>query len=209
MGPGFNRWIGDDDDGQGGKEGGFSHFLFASPIPLPLLFSPFLLHLLSPLCGWFSWHFLPSALYSVLLSPWLGRVQIKPNRGVLSLNVVEYSGRPNTEKVRHPAEMTSPPLPFVSMASFSAQWVPILFHRALPPCQEKCLVVINTRHVLVNAGCCMKDANSISCFGRSPIFCWWQAKLLPNSLLHFKERLKLVDFMPLNASSNIWGFNKS
>lgn len=56
---------------------------------------------------------------------------------------MEYSGCPYTEKVRHPAEMSSPPFPlaFVSMAGFSIQRVHILFHRALPPCQEKCLVV--------------------------------------------------------------------
>lgn len=87
------------------------------------------------------------ALYSAFLAPRRGAVQMKPNRGSLSTyNAVEYSGHTITEKVRHPAEMSSPPnagfsLVFVLMVGFSIQWVHIWFHRALPLCQEKCLVV--------------------------------------------------------------------
>lgn len=60
--------------------------------------------------------------------------------------LVEYSGRFNIEKVRRcpPAEMSSPqhagfPSAIVPAAGFSVQWVHMLFHRAFPSCQEKCL----------------------------------------------------------------------
>lgn len=117
------------------------------PLPLPLLFSPFLSHLLSPLCGYFSWHFLSFCFIFCAPLPSTGHSPNKPwQRIIIHKYVVEHSGCSNTEKVRHPAKTSSPPnagfpLAFISMAGFIIQWVHILFHRALPPCQEKCLVV--------------------------------------------------------------------
>lgn len=69
-----------------GHEG--NAWVFTLPLclscPFPRLFSPFPSHLLPPLCGFFSWHFLSSALNSALLSPQMGTVQIKSNKGLLS-----------------------------------------------------------------------------------------------------------------------------
>lgn len=130
-------------DGHGGNGWIFTLPLRVSPLPLPLLFSPFL----SPLCGYLSWHFLSFCF--IFCSP-LPSTGHSPNKAwqriIIHKYVVEHSGCSNTEKVRHPAKMSSPPnagfpLAFISMAGFIIQWVHTLFHRALPPCQEKCLVV--------------------------------------------------------------------
>lgn len=134
------------DDGHGGNGWIFT-------VPLCISFSSPTARLAFPLtppvtCMWF---LLPTfSLFCFLfcsLLPWTGHSPNKAKqRMIIHKNVVEYIGRLDTEKVRHPAEMSSPPKAgfpsaFVSVAGFNVQWVHILFHRALPPCQEKCLVV--------------------------------------------------------------------
>lgn len=119
-------------------------------------------------------------------------------------SIVEYSGSPNTEKVRHHAEMSSPqsvrfPLEFVSVVGFSVHWVHTVFHRVLQPCQEKGLVV--NKHVLVNASWCLKDANSIGCFGRSSFRSWPVEKdLIPIRLQFVAFYTFLQQSLPLTPS---------
>lgn len=160
--------------------GGFSHFLFASPFPLPPLFSPFLSHLLSTHCGFSSWHFLsPTFLFCL----WLGMVQTEPNKGLLSTKMWWASvdaltlKRWGTLLKRVPRQNAGFPLVFlfqwwVSVSNGSTYCFTAPFH----PAKNNVWWLINTRHVLVNAGCCLKSANSIGCFGRSPLFWWWKAK---------------------------------
>lgn len=143
--PGFNRWIGW--WWKRNKWGGFHtsslHLLFLSPCSSHL--SSYIsshLSVVSP-----PDNILPSVSHSALLSRRLVAVQIKAwQRIIMCKNIVEYSGSSNIEKVRRPAEMSSPqsvrfPLAFVSVGGFSVHWVHTVFHRVLQPCQEKCLVV--------------------------------------------------------------------
>lgn len=110
---------------------------------------------------------------------------------------MEYSGCPNTEEVRHPAEISASTnarfqSTFVSMAGFSVQWVHC-FLRPFKPAKKNVWWLINTRHVPVNACCCLKGANSIGCFDRSTSFCWSQAiGLLPICLLYHTCRKCVV-----------------
>ena len=229
--------------------------------------APLAFPLTSPLTSlWFLLHTF-SLFRSPLLSPRLGHSPNKPSQKmIIHKNVVEDIGRPDPEKVRHPAEMSSTlnawfRLAFLSVtgcfndsavflshvqntaggslisyhhklsghlrwcllrvtAFAPGDWLLLDFygHSTRRPdteseerltrtfafthkrplekirgvrCMSEAAIVFhiglshparknvnNTRHVLVNVSCCLKGACSISCFGRTPSFCMWQAESL-------------------------------
>lgn len=144
------------------NKGGFSHFLCTSPISLSQLVSRFL----SLLSGFF--FFIPQTSLWCFLSTWSGKIQTRRDSEFSSKkrwwNTVAALRSCGYQR-RSPVTATFP-LGFVAEVSFTVQRVRLQFYRSLDSAKKNVWRLVNTRHVLVNAGCCPKNAIFISCFGR-------------------------------------------
>lgn len=144
--------------------GGFAFFLFASSFPLSLLFSLF-----TALSTSLGFHLLTLSLLYVLLYFPLKQEQYT-NKGeqriIIHKNVVEFTGCPNTEKVRHPDDMSSSTnagflLAYITVVQWF-HWVHTEFNRTFHTAKKNTRWLINTRHVLVNSGCRLKIVYAVA-----------------------------------------------